>query len=92
MQHEVRLVNHPENELLVQGNRSCKIRVCLKIKPSASCFSAPDKDDADEQNAYARFTVPSRLTVLSFHSNIAQQNCIFHDDFLSNAEPSRASP
>ena len=49
----------------------------------------------DEQNAYARLikvTVPSRLTVLSFHSNMAQQNCIFHDDFLSNAEPSRASP
>ena len=51
-------------------------------------------DHADEQNAYARLikvTVPSRLTVLSFYSNIAQQNCIFHDDFLSNAEPSRAS-
>ena len=51
-------------------------------------------DHADEQNAYARLikvTVPSRLTVLSFHSNIAQQNCIFHGDFLSNAELSRAS-
>ena len=58
-------------------------------------ISAPDKDDAAEQNAYARLikvTVPSRLTVLSFHSNIAHQNCISHGDFLSNAEPSRASP
>ena len=126
---------------LVTENRRRKIRVRLKIKPSASCFSAsdisflpnpspfiirirflylrtvldvgefprlqhrsncrkhvvhvqisaPDKDDTDEHNAYARFTVPSRLTVLSFHSNIAQQNCIFHGDFLSNAEPSQAS-
>lgn len=60
-----------------------------------SAMFPPDKDHADEQNAYARLikvTVPSRLTVLSFHSNIAQQNCIFHGDFLSNAEPSRASP
>lgn len=68
MHHEVRLVNHPETELLVQGNRSRKIRVRFKIKPSAVCFSAPDKDDADEQNAYARLikvTAPSRLTVLS---------------------------
>lgn len=40
MHHEVRLGNHPENELLVQGSR--KIRVRLKIKPSAACFSASD--------------------------------------------------
>lgn len=45
-------------------------------------------DHADEKNAYARLI---KVTVLSFHSNIAQQNCIFHDDFLSNAEPSLAS-